>query len=50
MLANDDLLETRLSDALRYAGLAHGEEITFDFNLRRGPRPTFEQRSSVGDC
>lgn len=43
MLFNDDMLETRLSDAIRYAALSHGEESTVDLDIRRGPLPTIEQ-------
>lgn len=43
MLVNDDLLETRLSDAIRYAGLANDEEVSVDLEIRRGPLPTLEQ-------
>lgn len=43
MFLNDDMIETRLADAIRYAALGHEEEITVDLDIRRGPIPTIEQ-------
>jgi hypothetical protein len=43
MLRSDDLLETRLHDAVQHAGLSDGEEIDATVELRRGPLPTLEQ-------
>ena len=43
MLRGDDMLETRLHDAVQHAGLSNGEEIDVMLELRRGPLPTLEQ-------
>jgi acyl carrier protein len=43
MLANDDLVETRISDAVQQAALAHGEDVSVSFEFRRGPPLTPEQ-------
>lgn len=43
MFLNDDMIETRLADAIRYAALGHEEEIEVDLDIRRGPIPTIEQ-------
>ena len=43
MLWNDDRIETRLADAIRYAGFAYGEEIDATVDIRRSPMPTPEQ-------
>lgn len=43
MLLGDDLIDTRLRDAIQNAGLSYGEEIDVTLELRRGPLPTLEQ-------
>jgi len=43
MLHGDDMLDTRLRDAIQNAGMSYGEEINVTLNLRRGPLPTLEQ-------
>jgi len=43
MLANDDHVEMRLSDAIRNATLDYGEDVTVDLTIRRGPFPTVER-------
>jgi hypothetical protein len=43
MLHNDDMLELRLRDAIRNAGLAYEEEIDVTLELRRAPLPTIEE-------
>jgi hypothetical protein len=43
MLHGDDMLDTRLRDAIQNAGRSYGEEINVTLNLRRGPLPTLEQ-------
>lgn len=40
MLMNDDLLETRLKDAIHHATVACGEEAAVEIAVRRGPLPT----------
>jgi hypothetical protein len=43
MLCNDDMVEMRLADAIRYGAFSYGEEVTVDLDLRRGPLPSLEQ-------
>ena len=43
MLLGDDMIETRLRDAIRNAGHSYGENIDVTLALRRGPLPTPEQ-------
>lgn len=43
MLLNDDMVEMRLSDAIRYGAFSYGEEVTVDLNLRRSPLPSIDQ-------
>lgn len=43
MLYGDDMIETRLRDAVQNAGISYGEEINVTLDLRRGPLPTIEQ-------
>ena len=43
MLTGDDMIETRLQDAIRSAGISYGEEIDVTVELRRGPLPSVEE-------
>jgi hypothetical protein len=43
MLTSDDMIETRLQDAIRSAGISYGEEIDVTVELRRGPLPSVEE-------
>lgn len=43
MLWNDDHIEMRVADAIRYAGFAYGEEVSVTVEVRRSPMPTPEQ-------
>jgi len=43
MLANGDMLEMRLQDAIQNAAISYGEQIDVKLSLRRGPLPTIEQ-------
>ena len=43
MLANGDMLEMRLRNAVQNAGISHGEEIDVSLELRRGPRPSIDE-------
>jgi hypothetical protein len=43
MFLGDDMVETRLADAIRYAALGYDEEVTVNLDIRRGPLPTIEQ-------
>jgi hypothetical protein len=43
MLTGDDMIETRLQDAIRSAGISYGEEIDVTVELRRGPLPSMEE-------
>jgi hypothetical protein len=43
MLTGDDMIETRLQDAICSAGISYGEEIDVKIELRRGPLPSVEE-------
>jgi len=43
MLIGDDMIETRLQDAIRSAGISYGEEIDVRVELRRGSLPSVEE-------
>lgn len=43
MLIGGDMIETRLQDTIRSAGVSYGEEIKIDVELYRGPLPSIEE-------
>lgn len=43
MLLGDDMLETRLREAIYHAGASYGEDIDVTLALRRGPLPSLER-------
>ena len=43
MLTGDDMIETRLQDAICSAGISYGEEIDVTVELKRGPLPSVEE-------
>jgi len=49
MLANGDMLEMRVQDALQNAAISYGEQMDVKLSLRRGPLPTIEQFIAQAD-
>ena len=49
MLANGDMLEMRVQDALQNAAISYGEQMDVKLSLGRGPLPTIEQFIAQAD-